>query len=444
MKLIGMVGLLLTVVVHAVAVPVTQTDRLVFQDLYGRDATLNAGEVSPACVLFFFSNTCPVARRYVPRMLQLAADYRARGVQFIAVNVSPDDPLEDVAQFAMEYGFTFPVVKDSTFNVVKALGVSRTPEVALLDKNFTKIYQGRVDDQYRLGGVRPEATRHDLADAVDALLEGRPVPASQVPAEGCVVTVPASEDSPQAPSLAADQTPYNVELACGDRGEEDKASGKRTWIVEAPRANVAWIKALRVDGAFQSAEFYYVETETEDRHYIAGALRPDQHVRWDEGDASRLPAGAALHLDTTGDTLPAPLVRMVITDTNPEWAIICTAHVFERDKGDPTRSLTILPQRPPYAQPRAISLDIGHYGGALTVEHHTGAGQVNTLLLLPALDPRRTGPHPMGAVSSALEGAGSLRATLQCPGYLTWPSTERAEADPERAITLFTYWAARP
>lgn len=182
--------LALSAVGEAPAVP----DSLHFQDLYFREITLQKRASSPACVLFFYSNSCPVARRYLPRMIQLEAQYRDRGVRFYAVNVSPADTLYDVADFAQEYGLTFPVVKDRDFSVVKALGITRTPEVVVLDKSFSMAYQGRIDDQYRLGGVQAKATRSELADALAALLGGSPVPTPCAPAEGCVVTLPEALD----------------------------------------------------------------------------------------------------------------------------------------------------------------------------------------------------------------------------------------------------------
>jgi thiol-disulfide isomerase/thioredoxin len=117
-------------------------DNFTFQDLYDHVVILSSAAERPATVPFFFSNTCPVVRPYVPRMNQLAADYRARDVQFIAVNVSPADTLDDVARFAWEYEISFPVVKDLRFDAVKALCISRTPEVSVLDQNFAKVYSG--------------------------------------------------------------------------------------------------------------------------------------------------------------------------------------------------------------------------------------------------------------------------------------------------------------
>lgn len=441
MKLVGIVGLVLTMAFQAVAEPVTQADRLVFQDLYGREAIMSPDDAAPASVLFFFSNTCPVARRYVPRMIQLAVAYRARGVQFVAINVSQDDTLDDVAHFAMEYGFTFPVVKDPGFAAVKALGVSRTPEVTVLDKNFAATYQGRIDDQYRLGGVRPEATRHDLADALDALLEGRPVPASHVPAEGCVVTVPADGIALPGPVSEPDRASYNMELAARDGGGADRPSGTHTWVLDPARTNVGWMTALRVDGGFKTGAMYYFAEGNEARHYLAGALRPGQPLRWNEDEAIQVPIGTLLYLDTTGETLQAPVVRMDINDSPPAWTITCTASVIDHMEGDGMSPTILLQPLPPHGQPRAISMHIGHYGTALSVDFIPDEGLPMDLLSLPALDPRVPGPYTWVEPFPAQGGRGSLRVTLERPGYLSWPSRGAEVSEP--TITLYTYWAAR-
>ena len=153
--------------------------------------TLEQFPAAQARVLFFFSNTCPVARRYMPRIGELEARYRERGVQFIAINASPADSFREIAQHARDFGLDFTVLKDHDFAMVRALGVTRTPEVVVLDAGGAIAYRGRVDDQYRLGGVRPTASRHDLANALDDP-RGASGPEPRTQAEGCAVTFPAA------------------------------------------------------------------------------------------------------------------------------------------------------------------------------------------------------------------------------------------------------------
>jgi hypothetical protein len=58
-----------------------------------------------------------------------------------------------MAQQAIDFGVEFPLVKDTDGSCVKALGVQRTPGVAVLDSELRLVYRGRIDDQIRLGGI---------------------------------------------------------------------------------------------------------------------------------------------------------------------------------------------------------------------------------------------------------------------------------------------------
>src|SRR5207248_6636577 len=113
---------------------------------------------------------------------------RAKGVQFVAVNVGADDSIKAMAAQAVEYDAEYPFVKDYDARCAAALGVKRTPEVVVLDSERKVRYRGRIDDQYRLGGARPKPTRHDLKEALDEVLAGKKVTVAETPVDGCVIT----------------------------------------------------------------------------------------------------------------------------------------------------------------------------------------------------------------------------------------------------------------
>lgn len=52
----------------------------------------------------------------------------------------------------------------------KRLGASKTPEVVLLDQDFSIRYRGRIDDQMRMGGSKPKPSREDLREAIREVL----------------------------------------------------------------------------------------------------------------------------------------------------------------------------------------------------------------------------------------------------------------------------------
>ena len=72
--------------------------------------------------------------------------------------------------------------------LVRRAGATITPEAAVFGAAPEPLYLGRIDDRYvDFGKARPEATRHDLEQALDAVLDGRPVPEPRTEAIGCFI-----------------------------------------------------------------------------------------------------------------------------------------------------------------------------------------------------------------------------------------------------------------
>jgi hypothetical protein len=165
-----------------------------------------------AFVLVFVTRQCPIAQRYLPRVAALEKEYRAQDVQFALVNVGADDSIRQVAQDVVERELELPALKDFDGAAATALGVTRTPEVVVLDGERRLRYRGRVDAQYRLGGVNPEAGREDLREALDDVLAGRDVRTPETAVDGCLIT---PEHLPESPGLTwSDEVAAIVHAQC--------------------------------------------------------------------------------------------------------------------------------------------------------------------------------------------------------------------------------------
>lgn len=167
-----------------------QIEDLSFKDLRYLPRSLDDFENKKAYVLVFTNTTCPLVQRYLPRLQEMSQRYADQGVQFLAVNVGPDDSIIDVASHSIDFGVLFPFVKDVDGSCVAALGVERTPEAVVLDSEKRLVYRGRIDDQYRLGGVRPDVRRHDLDEAISELLSGETISVPETKVDGCKITPP--------------------------------------------------------------------------------------------------------------------------------------------------------------------------------------------------------------------------------------------------------------
>lgn len=162
--------------------------KLTFKDIHYLPRSLDDFPKAKAFVLVHVNTTCPVAQRYLPVLKALEKEYRAKNVQFLAVNEGAEDSILAVASQAVKHEMEFPFVKDFGGVAAASLGVTRTPEVVVLDADRRIRYRGRIDDQYRLGGTKAEPSRRDLAEALDAVLSGKEVAVKETPVDGCPIT----------------------------------------------------------------------------------------------------------------------------------------------------------------------------------------------------------------------------------------------------------------
>jgi len=149
-------------------------------------------------VIVFTANHCPTAQAYEARIAALDADYSARGVRLVLV--SPNDPmalrldeqgytdlgdtLADMKIRARERGWTFPYLYDGeTQETSRLYGPQATPHVFVFDASRHLRYAGRVDDNENPA----KATTTDARDAIEAVLDGRPVPLETTKTFGCSI-----------------------------------------------------------------------------------------------------------------------------------------------------------------------------------------------------------------------------------------------------------------
>ncbi len=154
-------------------------------DHHGQPHSLSDLADTPIVVIVFLGAECPLAQLYAPRLAEMSRTYGPRGVAFLAVNANAQDSLADITAFVRTHRLPFPVLKDPDHAVADRLSAVRTPEAFVLDRDRIVRYWGRIDDQYAIGIHSGQVQQHDLADAIDDLLAGRPVARPAVASIGC-------------------------------------------------------------------------------------------------------------------------------------------------------------------------------------------------------------------------------------------------------------------
>jgi hypothetical protein len=139
-------------------------------------------------VLIFVSIDCPVSNRYAPEIKRLYDQFTPQGVRFRLVYPNPLDSAADIAAHISTYAYPPIARHDPNHELVKRAGATITPEAAVFDRNNRLVYLGRIDDRFvELGRERPVATRHELRDALSALVTGKAVRSSRTQAVGCFI-----------------------------------------------------------------------------------------------------------------------------------------------------------------------------------------------------------------------------------------------------------------
>ena len=150
----------------------------------GRPRSLAAlAQGKKATVLLFVSTRCPVSNAYNDRMKTLAEKYAVLGVSFVGIDSDQNEPKAEIASFTQAKGFSFPILMDPGNKISDAYSAHVTPEAYVLDSKGVLVYHGRIDNDMDTANVRT----HELADALDATLAGRPVVRAQTKAFGCSI-----------------------------------------------------------------------------------------------------------------------------------------------------------------------------------------------------------------------------------------------------------------
>jgi peroxiredoxin len=135
-------------------------------------------------IVIFDCNTCPYSKAYNDRIIALNAKYAPKGFPVIAINSNEGsgDSFEEMVRIAKKKNYPYPYLIDETQEVARAYGATNTPHVFVLTKELKVSYIGAIDDNSRDAKA---ATRHYVQEAVDALLEGKPVTTTKTKAIGC-------------------------------------------------------------------------------------------------------------------------------------------------------------------------------------------------------------------------------------------------------------------
>ena len=144
-----------------------------------------------AVVLMVHGNGCPIARNGLHTYNDLRDKYEAQDVAFLMINSNLQDNRKSIAKEAEEFSIEFPILVDETQLIGESLGIERTADAYVIDPSTWKIkYRGALDDRLGYETQKVAAKHNYVADALDAVLNNKPVELAAVEAKGCIVNLP--------------------------------------------------------------------------------------------------------------------------------------------------------------------------------------------------------------------------------------------------------------
>lgn len=161
----------------------TKLEDFKLTDIDGKERSFNDLMGKQGAVVVFLSAQCPVVKVYNDRINQIAAEYQAKGINFIGINANATESLDWVKSDAAKVGYKFPLLIDKGNVLADKLGAQVTPEVFYFDSKGVLLYHGAIDND-RSGQNVSETY---LKTAFDASLAGKKIEKSAAKAFGCTI-----------------------------------------------------------------------------------------------------------------------------------------------------------------------------------------------------------------------------------------------------------------
>ena len=163
------------------------------ENIDGRSVSLTDYKDAKGFIVVFTCNTCPYAKAYESRIIDLDKNYADKGFPVVAINPNdinqqPGDSMDEMKKRAANKGYTFAYLRDDSQEVARAFGATKTPHVYLLNKEaagkFKVEFIGAIDDS---PNDPSDVSETYVEDAINTLLSGGTPAVKEKRAIGCTI-----------------------------------------------------------------------------------------------------------------------------------------------------------------------------------------------------------------------------------------------------------------
>ena len=169
-----------------------QVANFTLKNVDGKMVSLSDYKDKKGVIVVFTCNHCPFAKKYEERIKELSKQFSGKGFPLVAISPNdpatvPEDSYDNMVARAKEQHYGFPYLIDETQETAHAFAAMKTPHAFVLSNEhgaFILKYAGAIDDNVD----EPEkAQKHYVAEAIDALLQGKNVAVAETKSIGCSI-----------------------------------------------------------------------------------------------------------------------------------------------------------------------------------------------------------------------------------------------------------------
>ena len=158
------------------------------KNIDGKMVSLADNKAAKGYIVVFTCNTCPYAKAYESRIVDLNKKYAPLGYPVVAIN--PNDPAVapgDSYAAMQTKKYAFPYLVDESQQVAKTFGATRTPHLYVLTRKGADMvvsYIGAIDDNSE--DAKLVKTKY-VENAMTEILAGKSASTNSTKAIGCTI-----------------------------------------------------------------------------------------------------------------------------------------------------------------------------------------------------------------------------------------------------------------
>ena len=158
------------------------------KNIDGKMVSLADNKAARGYIVVFTCNTCPYAKAYESRVIELNTKYAPLGYPVVAINPNDATTVPGDSYAAMQTKkYAFPYLQDESQQVAKTYGATRTPHLFVLTRQgsgFVVSYIGAIDDNSE--DAKLAKTKY-VENAMTEILAGKPATTNSTKAIGCTI-----------------------------------------------------------------------------------------------------------------------------------------------------------------------------------------------------------------------------------------------------------------